>query len=100
MTQLVAEILQGELLSRDLLRQALGFIGVQPLLGLLDERQDVAHTQNPRSHPLGMEELEILRFLPHPQEANRDIGDAADRQRGPAARIAIQLGEDDTGDLE
>ena len=37
---------------------------VECLLGMLDESQHVAHVENARSHAIGMELFEVLRFSP------------------------------------
>src|SRR3712207_7905555 len=38
-------------------------LGVERALGLLDERQDVAHVEDARRHPVGVEHLEVGELL-------------------------------------
>ena len=100
LAELIAQVLQGELLADDALGQALGLLGVEAALGLLDERQDVAHADHARGHALGMEELEVVRLLAHAHEADGHPGHGADRERRAAARVAVQLGEDGAGERQ
>src|SRR5215203_570692 len=98
--ELVAQILEGELLADDALGQALRLGLVEAALGLLDERQHVAHADHPRGHALGVEQLEVVRLLADAHEADGHLGDGADRQGGAAAGVAVELGEDDAGQGE
>ena len=47
--------------ARNLRAISCGLAAVERLLGLLDEREDVAHVEDPRGHPVGVEDLEVLR---------------------------------------
>ena len=64
-------------------------------LGLLDQRQHVAHAEDPRGHPVGMEDLELVELLADRDELDRLAGDRLDRERGAAARVAVELRQDD-----
>ena len=69
-------------------------------LGLLDEREDVAHAQNAVGRAVRMERFERVEFLAHADELQRLAGDVADRKRRAAARVAIHLGQDHAGDAQ
>ena len=64
-------------------------------LRLLDQRQHVAHAEDPRGHPVGMEVLELVELLADRDELDRLAGDGANGERGAAARVAVQLGQHD-----
>ena len=68
------------------------------LLGLLDERQHVAHAEHARDDAVGMERLEILEPLSAADERDRHADDADDRQRRAAAGVAVHLRQDDAAD--
>ena len=65
------------------------------LLGALDQRQHVAHAEDPRRHPVGMEDLERVELLAGRGEHDRLAGDRLDRERGAAAGVAVELRQDD-----
>ncbi len=44
--------------------------------------------------PLGVELLELVELLAHADELDRLAGDGPDRQRGAAAGVAVELGQD------
>ena len=73
-------------------------LGVEGLLGPLDERQDVAHAEDPAGEAVGMEHLEGVGLLAGAQELDRDAGDGRDRERRAAAGVAVDLGQDQAGD--
>ena len=83
-----------------LLRQALGLLGVDLPLHLLDEADDIAHAEDARGHALGIERLERLGLLAHAQEHDGLAGDLAHRKRRAAAGIAICLREHDASQVE
>src|SRR5438874_2513828 len=64
------------------------------LLGAFDQRQDVAHAEDARSHPIGVEVLELVDLLADRDELDRPAGDGLDRERGTAARVAVELRQD------
>ena len=70
------------------------------LLGPLDERQDVAHAEDPAGQAVGVEDLERVGLLAGAQELDRDAGDGRDRERRAAAGVAVDLGEDQAGDRD
>jgi len=72
-----------------------GLLPVDDLLGLFDERDDVAHAQDLIGHALGMERLERLELLTGAHELDRATGNADQADGRAAARIAVQLGQHD-----
>ncbi len=100
--ELVEEVLERELVLPSLRSSLLGLVLVDLLLGLLDERQHVAHAEDALGHPVGVELLEVAELLAGGGEQDRLAGDRLDRKRRAAARIAVQLGQDhavELGDL-
>ena len=71
---------------------------VDDLLGLLDEGDDVAHAQDALGHAVGVERVEVGGLLAGAHVADRDARDGLHRQRGAAAGIAVELGQDDAGE--
>ncbi len=98
--QLLPEIFQRELVLPDFLFELLRFLDVDRLFGALDQRQHVAHAQQPGHEAIGIELLEIFQSLAAADERNRHADDGDDRQRRAAARIAVQLAQDDAADAE
>ena len=96
--QLVAKILERELVAAQLLFELLGVLDRDRFFRLLDERQHVAHAEHARDDAIGMERLEILQPLAAAGKRDRHADDADDRQRRAAAGIAVHLAEDDAGD--
>ena len=97
--ELVEEVLERELVLAQLLLERLRLVLVDRLLGLLDERQDVAHAEDPLGHAVGVELLEVAQLLARGGEHDRLAGDRLDRQRGAAAGVAVELGEHDAVEL-
>ena len=62
--------------------------------------RDVAHAEDPAGHAIGMEDVEVFELLAGGGEEDRLAGDLADAQRGTTAGVAVELGEDDTGDAD
>jgi hypothetical protein len=79
------------------LAKATAFSRRFPSARIFDQRQHVAHAEDARSHPLRMEGFETGQFFADAGELDRLAGDVTHRQRRTAARIAIELGEDDAG---
>ena len=84
---------------RSLRSSSLRLVLLDRLLGLLDERQDVAHPEDPLRHPVRVEALEVAQLLARGGEHDRLAGDRLDRQRGAAAGVAVELGEHDAVEL-
>ena len=73
---------------------------VERLLGLLDQGEHVAHVEDARRHPVGVEDLEVLHALAGAGEHDRAAGDRGDRQGRTTAGVAVELGEHDAGDVD
>ncbi len=84
-----------KLSSRIFCASSSAFDGVHRGLGLLDERQDVAHAEDPRGHPVGVEGLQRVDPLADAAEHDGLPGDGADRQRRAAAGVPVELRQDD-----
>ena len=97
---LLEEVLERELRPGHLLGGFLSLLLIHLLLGLLDERHDVAHTEDPRGHAVGIERFEVRHLLPRACEEDGPTGGVRDGKRGPAARVAVQLREDEPGHVD
>ena len=65
--ELGQEVLQRELVLQHPLRRGPRLLGIHRVLGLVDQRQHVAHAQDPTGHPVRVERLEVLEtFSPVP----------------------------------
>ncbi len=69
-------------------------------LRALDEREHVAHPEDARRHPVGMEPLERVELLADRRELDRAAGDVLHRQRRAAARIAVELRHEDAVEVD
>jgi hypothetical protein len=69
-------------------------------LGLLDEREHVAHAEDARRHALGVEDVEVGELLAGGGEHDRLAGHVPHRQCGATARVAVELGQDDAGESD
>ena len=98
--QLVAEILEREIVLDELALHLDGLLLVDGLLGLLDEAEDIAHAEDAVGRAVGMERFQRVGLFAHADELQRLPGDVADGERRAAARIAIHLGEDHAGDAQ
>ena len=94
---LLEEVVEGELAAlAGQLGGGLGrLLGVEGLLGLLDQGEHVAHAEDARGHPVGVEDVEVGELLAVGGEHDRLAGDRRDRQRGTTAGVAVELGEHD-----
>ena len=72
---------------------------VELVLGLLDQRHDVAHAEDPPSHPVRVEALELVELLARRGVDDRLAGDRPDREGRAAARVAVELGDHDAVEL-
>ena len=97
---LLEEVLQRQLAAADLRGRFLGPFGVEHLLGLLDEREHVAHAQDAARHPVRVEDVEVLELLTARREQDRHAGDLSHRQCGTTAGIAVELGQHHTGEAD
>jgi hypothetical protein len=86
--------------ARNLRAISSAWLLVERPLGLLDEGEDVAHVEDPRGHPVGVEDLEVLDALAGRGEQDRAAGHVRHRQRGTTAGVAVELGQHDAGEVD
>src|SRR3954449_7340946 len=98
--ELLEEVLEGELVAAQLALELARLVLLELLLGLLDERHDVAHAEDPLRHPLRVEALELVELLAHAGEQDRLAGDGLDAQRGAAAGVAVELAHQHAVELD
>src|SRR3954452_25225774 len=79
LVHLVEEVVVRELLLADLALELRGLALVHLALRLLDEREDVAHAEDPLRHPVGVEALEGVELLARRRVEDRLAGDRLDR---------------------
>ena len=77
-----------------------GFLFVDRFRRFLDQADDVAHPENPARQAIGHERLELIELLADAGELDRTLRDLAHRERRAAARVAIELGQNDAGDAQ
>ena len=86
------EVLERELLGRELLGDLAGLLLVEGLLGLLDEGEDVAEVEDAARHAIGVERLEVVEALTGRREDDGSPGDGrharAPRRRGRRRRAS------------
>ena len=92
--QLRQEVFEVEAALLQFLGLLLGLALIDHLLGLLDQADNVAHTEDAPSHAARIKHLEVFRLLTDTGEQDRAAGDLDDRQRRATARITIGLGQD------
>src|SRR6185312_1098821 len=81
----------------DLLCEVVCSSDVDAFACFFDQRQDVAHAEDAIGHAAWIEGFQAVEFFGHAGELDRLAGDVAHRQGGAAARVAVQLGQYDTG---
>ena len=97
---LLEEVLEREGALHQASGGLLGLLLLEGLLGLLDEGLDVAHAEDAARESVGVEGLELVELLAGRGEGDRLADDLLDRQRGTAAGVAVELGEDDAVEFE
>ncbi len=100
LAELVAKILEGEIVFAELAFELAGFLFVDVLFGFFDQAEDVAHAENAGDDAVGIERLERVVFFADADEFYRRAGNFADGEGCAAASVAVELREDDTGDAE
>ena len=98
--ELLEEVLESESLLAQAFFQLLGSVALDGLLGLFDQREDIAHPQDPRGHAVGMKRLQILDLFTGADEFDRLASHFANGEGGPAPGIAVHFGEDDPGESQ
>ena len=89
------EVVEGELAVHHAALHVLLLVVLDGRLGALDQRQDVAHAEDPRRHPVGVEPLDLVELLAGRRELDRLPGHGPDGQRRAAARVAVELRQHD-----
>ena len=100
MIELSEQVVEIKAVRHDFFRHLLGFLLVELVLRILDQRQHVAHAQNAARHAVGVEYLQILELFAGAGKFDGLAGDCLDRQRRTASGVAVELGDDDARDLE
>jgi hypothetical protein len=95
--QLLPEVVKGERITEDPLLKGLGFLLVERLLGLLDEREDIAHAEYAGGYAVRMERLEHVDFFTYADELDRPLGDLP-YEAPPILVVTVHLCEDDAVD--
>ena len=98
--QLIAKVLEREIVEPNLLLELLRVFPRDGLFGLLDQREHVAHAEHARHDAVGVKRLEILQPLAAADKRDRHADDRDDRERGAAARVTIHLRQHDAGDAD
>ncbi len=70
------------------------------LLDALDQRKHVAHAQDARDDALRIKRVERVVFFARAHELHRRARHLADGKRRAAARVAVELRQDDAGQAE
>ena len=94
------EVLERELPGAEAALHLLLLVRLGGLLGLLDQREHVAHAEDARGHAVGVEVLELVELLAGGGELDRLAGDRLDGEGGPAARVAVELRQDDAVEVD
>src|SRR3954452_12107750 len=98
--ELLEDVVEGELVAAQLALELERLVLLELLLGLLDERHDIAHAEDPLRHPLRVEALELVELLAHAREQDRLARDRLDAQRGAAAGVAVELAHQHAVELD
>ncbi len=99
LAELIGEIVEIELALLELGGHLLGLLALHRLGGALDQADDVAHAEDAAGDAVGMEILQRIQLLADADQLDRAAGDGAHGKRGTAARIAIDPGQHDAGQL-
>ena len=89
------EVVEVELVLRDLLGNTPCFLFVILLLRALNERNDVTHTENTIRHTGRVKDVKRLHFLACSDELDRFIDYRTDRERRTTTCIAVEFGQYD-----
>src|SRR3990170_2130167 len=95
---LFVHLVEGELPRHDLLRELLGPLLVDRLLGLLQERLEVPHPEEARDEPRRLELLEVVDFLPDADEEDGRLHLRHSGQGAAALRGSVELRDDHARD--
>ena len=93
---MVEKVVESESRFAHFSRQFLGLLFFYSALGLFYQGQNVAHAEDPGSHAVGVEYVDGVKFFAGTDKFDRFTGHIAHRQRGAAARITVELRQNDT----
>ena len=99
LAHLAEEVLEVEALGHLLFEDG-GLGGVELLLGLFDEGDDVAHAEDAAGDAVGVEFLEGIELLADADELDGLARDHLGRQGGTAARVGVEFGQDQAVELQ
>ena len=85
---LLEEVVERELALEQLLGGRLGLVLLEDLLGLLDQREHVAHAEDAAGHPVGVELLERVELLARGREGDRPADDLLDADSAAPPRAS------------
>src|SRR6187399_1783242 len=97
---LIQEVVERELAAHHASGVLLGLLLVDDGLEVLHQADHVAHAEHAARHALGAERLELVGGFAHAGENDRRARDFLHAERGAAARVAVELGENDAADAE
>ena len=98
LTQLDAEVVEGELRPPQFPLQVGRSLRVHRVLRPFDQGQDIAHPKDPRRDPVRMERLQTIQRLPDTRKQHWPAGHFYNGEHRPAAGVAIQFSDDETVD--
>src|SRR5262249_26477290 len=76
------------------------FLLLDVLLNLIDKRKYIPHAENSGRQTIRIKRLESIKLLAHTGEKNRLANHLSNRKRRTAAGIAIQFGENYSGETQ
>ncbi len=88
------EVIERQLALHHLFLLPLQLIFIELVLDLLDESHQVARAENALGGTFGAELFEAVEFLADAEKLDGLAGDVLGRQQGTAARVGVELGED------
>ena len=93
--QLITQVLEGELAFQRPLGDLLRLLGIDGLLGLLDQPNHVTHAENTAGNAVRLERLEIVEFFPDAHQLDRTPGDRPHGERRAAPAVTVHPCQDD-----
>ena len=100
LSQLVEKILKGEVTLLHSLLEFEGGLLVDHLGGFFDKAHHVAHAEDARRHPVGVERLELVELFTGAGKLDRLACNFAEAESRAAACVAVELGQDRAGDAQ
>src|SRR5690606_27056596 len=97
---LLDEVLHGEVAGEQLLGVLLGLLLVDDALEVPHQADPVAEAEDAAGEAVGAELLEAVEVLAHAEELDGLAGDLLDGEGGTTAGVTIQLGEDESVQVE